>query len=64
VGNTWPCLFDGSWEGPIQKAWNVTFFPTIYVLDAEGKIRLKNPGSDNLGTEIERLVGEAEAATK
>src|SRR5262249_20065479 len=38
-GNTWRCLFDGTWEGPIQKAWNIRRFPTIYVVDAEGRIR-------------------------
>ena len=26
-GNTWRCLFDGDWEGPIQKAWNIPVLP-------------------------------------
>jgi cytochrome oxidase Cu insertion factor (SCO1/SenC/PrrC family) len=64
AGNTWPCLFDGDWEGPIQKAWNVTRFPTVYVLDAAGTIRLKNDLGNDLGNEIDRLVGEAEKAVK
>jgi peroxiredoxin len=64
AGNTWPCLFDGDGEGPIQKAWNVTRFPTIYVLDATGTIRLKNEFGNDLGNQIDGLVGEAEKAVK
>ncbi len=53
VGNTWRCVFDGTWEGPIQKAWNVHDFPTIYVLDGKGLIRGKRPGARDL----DELVG-------
>ena len=60
AGNTWPCLLDGDWDGPIQKAWNITEFPTIYVLDAKGIIRIKGHPDNNLGNEVEALVVEAE----
>ena len=37
---TWRSWWDGgSTDGPIQTAYNVSHWPTIYVLDHEGKIR-------------------------
>jgi peroxiredoxin len=60
-GNTWRCLFDGTWEGPIQKTWNITSFPTIYVLDAQGLIRHKELRGKALDEAVEKLVAEAEA---
>ncbi len=59
-GNTWPCLFDGNWEGPIQKAWNVQSFPTIYVLDAQGVIRHKELRGKDLDEAVDKLVAELE----
>ncbi len=55
-GNTWRCLFDGTWEGPIQKAWNITSFPTLYVLDGQGVIRHKNPRGGELDKAVESLL--------
>ena len=59
-GNTWRCLFDGTWEGPIQKAWNIQSFPTIYVLDGKGIIRQKNVREKDLDLVVEKLLKEAE----
>jgi peroxiredoxin len=53
-GNTWRCLFDGTWEGPIQETWNVRRFPTIYVVDAEGRIRHRD--LDLSGRDLEKAV--------
>jgi thiol-disulfide isomerase/thioredoxin len=61
-GNTWRCIFDGTWEGPIQKAWNIQFFPTIYVLDSNGVIRHKNLQEKALDEAVETLLLEAETA--
>jgi len=33
---------EGGTGGPISTAWNVTAWPTIYILDADGVIRYKN----------------------
>ncbi len=60
-GNTWRCLFDGTWEGPIQKAWNIQNFPTIYMLDSKGVIRHKNPHGKDLDDAVANLLREAEA---
>ena len=58
-GNTWRCLLDGDWEGPIQKAWNIQQFPTVYLIDARGIIRGKDlPGKD-LDDAIAALLAEA-----
>src|SRR5207237_1088786 len=40
-GYTWRCWADGGKEGPIGRRWNVTHWPTVYVLDARGVIRYK-----------------------
>jgi peroxiredoxin len=57
-GNTWRCLLDGTWEGPIQKAWNIQFFPTIYVLDGNGVIRHKNLHGHDLDDAVDKLLEE------
>lgn len=61
---TWPQFFDGgSTGGPIAKAWNVTSWPTIYLIDAKGVIREKGLRGDALEKAILKLVEEAEAAS-
>ncbi len=46
----WRSFRDG---GTISRAWNVRAWPTVYVIDAEGVLRHKNPRPD----ELERVVG-------
>ncbi len=42
---TWRCWWEkGGTEGPIPRAWNVHGYPTVYVLDQKGVIRLKFTG--------------------
>ena len=58
---TWPQFFDGgSKSGPIATTWNVSGWPTIYVIDAKGVIRHKNLRDDALEKAIEALVEETE----
>ncbi len=54
----------GSTRGPISSKWNVTGWPTIYVIDHKGVIRHKNLRGDALDEAIEELVAEAEAESK
>ena len=46
---TWRSWWDGSPPGPIAKAWNVTGWPTLYLLDQEGIIRFKCVDYDERG---------------
>jgi len=53
----WRSFWDGgSRHGPIATRWNVTAWPTIYVLDAEGRIRFKEGFKGGVRTS---LRGEA-----
>jgi thiol-disulfide isomerase/thioredoxin len=68
-GMTWRSFWNGgAWNGAISTAWNVTGWPTVYVLDAQGVIRYKLEGNGGKRTEaqldevIERWVSAAESA--
>ena len=64
-GVTWPNWHDSSpGEGPIAKLYHVKGYPTIYVIDATGKIRSKRAQGDSLDQLVEKLVAEQEAASK
>jgi peroxiredoxin len=52
---TWPIFHDGR-TGPIVDRWNVSAFPTMYLLDAQGKIRVKYIPDE---AEFEKLIGES-----
>lgn len=42
---TWRCWWEpGGAHGPIPEAWNVRGYPTVYILDHKGFIRLKFTG--------------------
>ncbi len=56
---TWRSFFDGGGtSGPIAKAWNVSGWPTIYLLDAQGRIRYRDVRGKALEDAIEALLGE------
>jgi thiol-disulfide isomerase/thioredoxin len=56
----WVHWFNGE-EGPIGKDLEIQFFPTIYVVDANGVIRYKNLRDKKLDKAVDELVKEAEA---
>ena len=58
AGNTWRCVWDGDYEGPINTAWNIRQYPTIYVLDHNGVIRYKNVFGDELDQAVNALLKE------
>ena len=45
-------------HGPIATTWNVSGWPTIYVLDESGVIRRRGPRQENLITAAKDLVSE------
>jgi hypothetical protein len=56
---TWRSWWDGgTTEGPIATRWNVTGWPTIYVLDDRGVIRYKNVRGDELDKAVDVLLKE------
>ena len=59
---TWRSFWNGgSTSGPISTRWNVSGWPTIYVIDVDGKIRFKNVRGEKLDEAIETLLAEAKA---
>jgi peroxiredoxin len=58
---TWRSWWDGgNTGGPIAKAWNVSGWPTIYVLDAKGVIRYKNVREKQMDQAVDALLKELE----
>lgn len=57
---TWRSFWNGEdgTDGPISTQWNVSGWPTIYVLDAEGKIRFKNVRGKKLDAALTELLAE------
>ena len=57
---TWRCFWNGpeGTSGPISTQWNVSGWPTIYVMDAEGKIRYKNVRGAKMDEAITALLAE------
>ncbi len=63
---TWRSFWSGEKgpEGPIPEAWNVSGWPTMYVIDAKGIIRGKQLRGKKLEERIESLVKGTEATGK
>jgi len=59
---TWRSFYAGSTRGPIPTRWNVSGWPTIYVIDHKGVIRAKNVRGKQMEAWIDKLVAEVEAA--
>src|SRR5262249_6704236 len=57
---TWRSFLDGS-GGPIAARWDVHAWPTLFLIDHKGVIRLRsagNPGDDVLDKKIDELIAE------
>jgi len=61
---TWRSFWDESTSGPIAKSWGDRGWPTIYVLDHEGKIRFKDVRGSRLDKAVETLMAEVEKPGK
>ena len=57
---TWRSFWNGpeGTGGPISTQWNVSGWPTIYVLDGEGTIRYKNVRGAQMDAAITELLDE------
>jgi peroxiredoxin len=56
----WRSFKDGSPNGPICDAWNIQSWPMVYVIDANGVIRLKHLRDQRLDEMVEKLLKEIE----
>jgi peroxiredoxin len=62
---TWPSLWDGdTHQGPVQSAYDVRHWPTVYVLDAKGTIRYIEPEGKELDAAVDNLLAEMEQSSK
>ena len=59
-GVTWPVVFQGD-ATPVADLYRVRGYPTIYVLDAEGRIVAQGLRGERLNQKIEELVSALES---
>ena len=60
---TWRSFWNGpqGTSGPISEAWGVRAWPTIYVLDAQGRIRYRNVRGEAMDEAVDALLEEMRA---
>jgi hypothetical protein len=59
---TWRSFWDGgSTNGPIATRWNVSGWPTIYVLDHKGVIRYRGVREEAMDEAVDTLLAELKA---
>jgi hypothetical protein len=59
---TWPSFRDETTSGPIATKWNISGWPTIYVIDQKGVIRVKNVREKQLDEWVDKLLAEGKGA--
>jgi AhpC/TSA family len=60
IGIGWRQVVDGSTSGPIASQWNVSSWPTIYVIDSKGVIRYRDLRDQELEDAVVKLLHEAQ----
>lgn len=60
---TWRCVWDG-WDGPIATQYRVHSWPTIYLLDQEGRVVSRLRDREVLERELDRLLAVPEASPR
>jgi hypothetical protein len=66
MGVTWRSFWNGpkGTQGPISAKWNVSSWPTIYVIDHKGVIRFKGVRGEKMDEAVDTLLAEMETAQK
>ena len=59
---SWRQAIDETTDGPLARAWNVNGWPTIYILDGEGRIRYRDLRDQEMEDAVLTLLAEAKAA--
>ena len=57
-GLTWPVFYQGMGATPIAELYQVMAYPTIFVLDRDGKIRSTGARGAGLDRLVEELLAE------
>lgn len=57
-GITWRNAIDGSTSGPWATQWNVRGWPTLYIIDSQGRIRAKGLRGEEMNAMIAKLLAE------
>lgn len=60
-GIAWRQAVDGATDGPLAKAWNVQSWPTIYILDGQGRIRYRDLRDQAMEDAVLGLLAEMKA---
>jgi hypothetical protein len=60
LGLNWRSWWADGPEGPIPQAWQVTSWPTIFVIDAQGVLRYRLGSAENLEPIVEGLLHEVQ----
>ncbi|MFT5285190.1 MAG: hypothetical protein ACI8TQ_001352 [Planctomycetota bacterium] len=55
---TWTSAYQGTESTPIADLYQVVAYPSLYVLDAEGRIRFKDLRGEALLKAVEELLAE------
>ena|SRR5688572_1930956 len=60
-GITWRQAILGSTDSELSERWNVSSWPTIYVLDVDGVIRYREVRDERMEDAVLKLLAEAKA---
>jgi len=65
-GLTWRSFWNGPEgpDGPIALTWNVASWPTLFLLDAEGRVRRRWLGPPRSNEEVDQAIHELLAERK
>jgi len=56
---TWRSFYDGS-GGPIAEAWDISSWPSVFVIDHKGVIRFEGVRGKDLDQAVDQLLKEAD----
>jgi peroxiredoxin len=51
----WRCWYDGV-KGPITRRWNISGWPTVFLIDGKGTIRHRDPPDEKIGELVAELL--------
>jgi hypothetical protein len=57
-GITWRQAIDCGTDGPLATQWNIHGWPTIFVVDAQGKIRYRDVRGERMSQAVDTLLAE------